>query len=88
MKHLNINVYGLVQGVFFRASAKEEADKLNLTGFAKNMPDGSVYVEAEGEENNLEKLIKWCNKGPLMAQVDEVEVSEGSLKDFKEFRIS
>lgn len=88
MKHLNINVYGLVQGVFFRASAKEEADKLNLTGFAKNMPDGSVYVEAEGEENNLEKLIKWCNKGPLMARVEKVEVSEGFLKNFSQFGIS
>ncbi|MCR4306035.1 MAG: acylphosphatase [Candidatus Daviesbacteria bacterium] len=88
MKHLNINVYGLVQGVFFRASAKEEADKLNLTGFAKNMPDGSVYIEAEGEENNLEKFIKWCSNGPMMAQVDKIEASEESLKDFKEFRIS
>lgn len=88
MKHLNISVSGLVQGVFFRASAKEETDKLDIRGFAKNMPDGSVYIEAEGEENNLNKFIKWCNKGPLMAQVEKIEISENSLKNFKAFKIN
>lgn len=88
MKHLNIKIYGLVQGIFFRATAKEEADKLGLTGFAKNMPDGSVCIEAEGEKNKLDKFIKWCNKGPSMAQVEKVEVSESHLKKFKEFSVS
>ena len=88
MKHLNIKIYGLVQGIFFRASAKEQADKLGITGFAKNMPDGSVYIEAEGEKNNLDKFIKWCNRGPILAQVEKVEVSEGSLKNFSEFTTS
>ena len=88
MQHTNITVYGLVQGVFFRATAKEQADKLSLTGFAKNMPDGSVYIEAEGEENNLEKFIKWCNSGPMMAQIEKVEVSENSLKNFTNFTIN
>ncbi len=87
MQHLNIRVYGLVQGVFFRASTKEEADQLKLTGFAKNMPDGSVYIEVEGEESNLNKLIKWCNKGPLMAKVEKVITSEGELKSFQDFKI-
>ena len=87
MQHLNIKVYGLVQGVFFRTSAKEEANKLGLTGFAKNQPDGSVYIEAEGEESNLNKFIKWCNRGPMMAQIEKVEVSEGSLKNFSRFEI-
>jgi len=87
LKHLNINIYGLVQGVFFRTSAKEQADSLNLTGFAKNMPDGSVYIEAEGEENSLDKFVKWCNSGPSMARVEKVVVSEGSLKNFKEFEV-
>lgn len=85
MRHLNIKIYGLVQGVFFRAEAKEEADKLGLTGFVKNMPDGSVYIEAEGEKNKLDKFIKWCNKGPMMARVEKVEVLEGSLKNFSKF---
>lgn len=88
MKHLNIKIYGLVQGVFFRARAKEQADKLNVTGFAKNMPDGSVYIEAEGGKQNLDKFIKWCNKGPMMARVEKVEVSEDSLKNFSQFTVS
>ncbi len=87
-KHFNIVVYGLVQGIFFRAGAKEHADKLNISGFAKNMPDGSVYTEAEGEENNLDKFVKWCNSGPMLARIEKVEISEGSLENFKEFKIS
>lgn len=88
MQHLNIRVYGLVQGVFFRASAKEEAIKLDLTGFAKNQSDGSVYIETEGEENNLNKFVKWCHQGPSMAEVEKVEVFEDSLKNFSQFVVS
>lgn len=87
-KHLNIQIYGLVQGVFFRTTAKEQADKLNIKGFAKNMPDGSVYIEAEGEGKNLDKFLKWCHQDPSMAEVEKVKVTEGSLKNFKGFEIN
>ena len=87
IKHLNIKVYGLVQGVFFRATAKEQADKLGITGFARNEPDNTVYIEAEGEENQLNKFIKWCNIGPSMAQVEKVIVTEDNLKSFKKFEV-
>ena len=87
-RHLNIKIYGLIQGVFFRVSAKQQADKLSLTGFAKNESDGSVYIEAEGQEENLNKFIKWCNKGPEMAQVEKVVVSESPLKNFSEFKVN
>lgn len=86
-KHFNINIYGLVQGVFFRARAKEEADNLKLTGFAKNMPDGSVYIEVEGENSKLNKFVKWCNRGPMMARVEKVEIFESPLKNFSQFEI-
>lgn len=88
IKHFNIKIYGLVQGVFFRASTKEQADKLNIKGYAKNTPDGSVYIEAEGEKDNLDKFVKWCNLGPMMAQVEKVEVAEDKLRDFSQFEIS
>lgn len=88
IKHFNIKIYGLVQGVFFRASTKEQADKLGISGFAKNMPDGSVYIEIEGEKDNLDKFVKWCNLGPMMARVEKVEVSEDKLRDFSQFEIS
>ena len=86
-KHFNIQVYGLVQGVFFRATAKEQADKLGITGFAENRIDGSVYIEAEGEENQLNDFIKWCNGGPSMAQVEKVIVNEDKLKNSIRFEV-
>lgn len=87
MKHFNIKIYGLVQGVFFRAEAKEQADKLNITGFAKNLPYGSVYIEAEGEKKDLGQFLKWCYKGPNMAQVEKVIISEDKTKNFMQFKI-
>lgn len=87
MKHLDIKVYGLVQGIFFRITAKEEAEKLNITGFARNKADGSVYIEAEGEEENLDKFIRWCHKGPPVAKVEKVEVTESPLKNFSGFEL-
>ncbi|MBI2597297.1 acylphosphatase [Candidatus Daviesbacteria bacterium] len=86
-QHLNIKIYGLVQGIFFRATAKKQAEKLNITGFARNEPDGSVYIEAEGEKNNLDKFIKWCNKGPSMAEVEKVIIEESKLQNFPNFEI-
>ena len=85
MKHANIKIYGLVQGIFFRATAKQEADKLNITGFAKNKEDGSVYIEAEGEKENVDKFIKWCKIGPTLAKVEKVLVTEGQIKNYSEF---
>lgn len=87
MKHLNINIYGSVQGIFFRSTAKEQAIKLSLTGFAKNMPDGSVYIEAEGEKENLDEFTKWCHLGPTMAKVEKVKVTEGFRKNFIQFEV-
>lgn len=86
-KHLNIKVYGRVQGIFFRAGAKEQANKLGIVGFAQNQPDGSVYIEVEGENSKLNKFVKWCHLGPPMAQVEKVEVSENSLKNFSQFEV-
>lgn len=85
IKHLNIKIHGLVQGVYFRVSAKEEAEKINILGFAENKPDGSVYIEAEGEEKDLDQFINWCKDGPSSAKVEKIEVTPGELKDFTEF---
>lgn len=74
IKHLNIKIYGQVQGVFFRISAQKEAEKLRITCSARNEPDGSVYIEVEGEEGSLEKFVKWCHKGPTLARVEKVEI--------------
>ena len=86
-KHYNISVAGRVQGVFFRASTKTSADHTNIKGFVKNLADGSVYIEAEGEEKDLEQFIKWCSQGPKAAKVETCDVREGMIKGFTEFRI-
>lgn len=67
--------------------AKERSDELGLKGFVKNMPDGSVYIEAEGDEDALEEFLEWCKRGPESAKVDRVEVSNGTPQNFQEFRI-
>ncbi len=86
MKHLTVRVSGRVQGVGFRYSAASEAQKLDITGFAENNPDGSVYIEVEGEEAALKKFLAWCRKGPWLANVERVEVewseAVGIFSDF------
>jgi len=72
-KRVVLKIFGKVQGVFFRQSAKEKADELGVVGFAKNEKDGSVFMEAEGEKKKLDLFIKWCQKGPSRAQVEKVE---------------
>lgn len=87
MKALKISVNGKVQGVFFRASAKEAADHLNIKGFAQNQPDGSVYIEAEGDEEKVKQFVDWCRKGPPRADVSNMDVQEGELRNFERFEI-
>ena len=72
MNRLIINVYGLVQGVFFRYTTRKVARKLDLTGYVRNMPDGSVYIEAEGPQDKLNELLEFSKKGPKHAQVDKI----------------
>ena len=79
VKHLNIKIFGRVHGVFFRYTAKEKADELRIYGFARNEPDGTVYIEAEGEQEPLEKFLDWCKEGPEYAEVDKAEAGEGQL---------
>jgi acylphosphatase len=87
MKHLKIRISGKVQGVFFRASAKEKADEAGVTGFVRNEPDGKVYVEVEGEEAALKAFTEWCRQGPRRAQVENVSVVDGEVMTFSGFEI-
>ncbi len=71
-------MFGKVQGVFFRASAREEAVALGLTGYVENEGDGSVSMLAAGEKEDLDKLVSWCHKGPPRAKVEKVVVAEST----------
>ena len=68
-----IKVYGRVQGVGFRFYTNKKAIELNISGYVQNKPDGTVYIEAEGNETNLLTFIDWCNIGPQWARVAKVE---------------
>jgi len=86
MKHFDLKISGLVQGVGFRFFASQKADFLNLTGFIKNNPEGTVSIEIEGSDKNLEEFIDWCRRGPPGAEVKKLEVKEGKLVNFREFK--
>ncbi len=74
LKKIHLLISGKVQGVFYRLNVKQKAEELNLTGWVKNRSDGRVEILAEGEKEDLNKLIKWCYNGPKEARVEKVEV--------------
>jgi acylphosphatase len=86
-KHVSIKVSGRVQGVFFRASTKKKADEVDIKGYVRNEPDGSVYIEAAGEEANLKTFIDWCHQGPPNARVTGCEIKEAAIHNFNNFKI-
>lgn len=88
-RRAKIIISGRVQGVFFRAGVKAEAERLGLSGWVRNESDGSVRIVAEGEEENLQKLVEWCKKGTEFSRVDNVEYTSGEAKgEFKGFEIN
>ena len=86
-KAVILKVYGKVQGVGFRYYTNRKANELGLKGFVKNKPDGSVYIEAEGEENQLVSFIDWCQDGPSWARVTKVEQQFIPCSEYKEFQV-
>ena len=88
MRKVNILVSGRVQGVYFRMFTQNKAKQLGLKGCARNLPDGRVEIIAEADKNSIEKLIKWCQKGPVTARVDYIEITElEAEKTFSSFEI-
>lgn len=87
-KHLELKIAGRVQGVFFRMSARKRAEELGLAGYAQNLPDGSVLIEAEGEEESLGEFLEWCRRGPTRARVQRCDHEiDDDLKDFTSFGV-
>lgn len=87
IKHLSIDIFGRVQNVSFRAYTQREADRLNLNGSVSNSPDGSVHIEVEGEESQLDEFIKWCRNGPKHAQVKKIEKEFNDVQNMQGFII-
>jgi acylphosphatase len=87
-ERLHVLIFGDVQGVFFRAGAQDEARRLGLAGWVRNVPDGSVEIVAEGGRDALERLLGWCGHGPAGAAVSDVKSTWlAATGEFADFRI-
>jgi len=87
MKTIRLTIKGKVQGVFYRATAKDIAVELGIKGWIRNLPDRNVEITATAPGDTLQKFIDWCKQGPPKARVDEVIVEELSTVEFNGFRI-
>ncbi len=87
VRHFKIIVFGKVQGVFYRSSAKEKADEWGIRGFVRNEKNGDVYIEAEAPEEMVYKFIKWCNQGPTQAKVEKIDAKPGEIVGYIRFEI-
>ena len=77
MERAHVRISGQVQGVFFRDSTRQKAEKLGLAGWVKNLPDGQVEALFEGPSERVREMVTWCEEGPQRASVTNVD------KDFK-----
>ena len=89
MKRMRVIISGRVQGVLFRAYTRETALALKLTGWVRNLYDGSVEAVFEGEDTSVQTMLEWCKKGPPHAIVKKVDSTEETYTDeFRDFRIT
>ncbi len=87
-KRVRLIIKGRVQGVWFRDSTRRQANRLGVSGWVRNLPDGSVEVLAEGPADKVEKLVEWCHEGPPAARVDKViQDQEAWRGEFDTFEI-
>jgi acylphosphatase len=85
---VHVVISGKVQGVWFRATTKQKAEQLSLTGWVRNTYDGNVEAVFEGEENSVQEMLDWCRHGPPLSKVENVEVkNESPTNGFDSFSI-
>ena len=87
-RRLLIQVSGRVQGVFFRASARDKAQSLGLTGWVRNLANGDVELLAEGEPAAIARMLAWCHTGPALARVDTCHIAyQSPTGEFSQFSV-
>lgn len=86
-KSIRLYITGSVQGVFFRAFIKENAERYNVKGFTRNLEDGRLEVFLEGNSEDVNKMIEICKKGPKHSQIRKVEETSERFQDFKTFKV-
>ncbi len=84
---VRLKIFGLVHGVFFRASMVEVAATNSVAGWVRNMPDGSVEAFLEGEEAHVKRMLEWAKRGPPRARVDSIRVEKMRTRSVRGFRI-
>jgi len=87
MQTVNLLIKGKVQGVYYRNAAKEEADKLDITGWVKYISEGRVEAMATGNDEQLKQFIQWCRRGPEKAIVKDVIITSLSPQQFNDFTV-
>lgn len=85
MKTRHLRIHGRVQGVWFRESMRAEAERLNVAGWVRNQPDGTVEAVVQGPAEAIAAIIEWAHRGPPQARVERVEIgeAEGSFSGFQ-----
>jgi acylphosphatase len=86
-KCISIIIKGRVQGVGFRYHTLNAANMFGIKGWVKNMPDGTVYIEAFAPEKNMDQFIDWCKKGPPLSRVIEILVNDLPCQEYNSFSI-
>ncbi len=87
IKHFEIRVYGRVQGVGFRAAARNQARSLNLKGWVENLQDGSVLTAIQGDESACGRFIQWCRNGTGYSWVERIEILEKEPEILQTFKV-
>lgn len=88
IEQIHLLIRGRVQGVFYRKSAAEAANALKLKGFVRNLDDGRVELVAQGEKKQLLAILQWCQDGPPLALVEEIDSTwTKDLDTFQSFQI-
>jgi acylphosphatase len=87
MRAISLKIKGKVQKVWYRQSTLQEAEILEVKGFVMNTHNDEVYIEAEAEDHILDKFVQWCENGPELAQVENIERKEIEFKGFNNFQV-
>jgi acylphosphatase len=87
-KAVTLKVLGRVQGVAFRWEAQKAADRLGVTGWVRNEPDGTVRAFAQGDESAVDAFVEWCRQGPPSARVSNVAVMAAAPTSAHSFEIT
>lgn len=87
MKNLEIRLTGTVQGVNLRATVQEHARRIGVGGFVRNEPNGTVFMEAEGDAETLDRFLQFLEAGPGSADVTDVSTRDAIVKDYTDFEV-